>query len=164
MNIDRYLQISQEIEQREKQVEDSKRQSYTVGDTDVLRNFKRDAATAGITPMQNWLTHYLKQHAAILSFILHPDVQPSEPLVSRVGDLRTYLKLLVAIAEDEGRDTGLPECRYLAGSVDANDALLREMVRTWPSRSEAYEIAGVRSKTLDPQDNALDPRYNPRSK
>jgi hypothetical protein len=107
MQIDQYLELCKEIEALEKSTEEGKRASYTSGDPDVLKNFKRDAATAGITPLQNWLTHYLKQVAAIVSFIVNPDVVPSEPLISRVVDARVYPKLLLALAKDEGREVGI---------------------------------------------------------
>lgn len=138
MNLDRYLQVSNEIEQREKEVEERKRHSYTVGDVDVLKNFKRDAELAGITPMQNWLTHFLKQVAAVVTYVRHPDVAPSESLVSRVGDIRTYAKLLVALAEDAGRDTGL-QSRYLKKVFHYDPAPGDDIL-------QRYGFAGIREK------------------
>ena len=110
MKIDRYLELCKIIEAEEKMVEEGKRESYTVGDENVLANFMRDAATAGIDPLQNWLTHFLKQVAAVVSYIRNPEVEPSEPLISRVVDLRVYPKLLLALAEDLGRVTGVEKC------------------------------------------------------
>jgi len=92
-----------------KDTEDKKRASYTSGNENVLHNFVRDGEIAGIPPMQNWLAHFLKQVAAIVSFVKNPEIEPSEPLVSRAADLINYAVLMVAMAEDSGRETGLQE-------------------------------------------------------
>lgn len=104
MNIDKYLALSRIIEKCEREVEEGKRASYTTGNEDVLHNFKRDAEMQGIPPMQNLLSHFLKQVAAVVSYVKNPEVEPSESLMSRVGDIRTYAKLLMALAVDEGRE------------------------------------------------------------
>lgn len=107
MNLDRYLQIREQVLSTAKETEDKKRASYTSGNENVLHNFVRDGEIAGIHPMQNWLAHFLKQVAAIVSFVKNPEVEPSEPLVSRAADLINYAVLMVAMAEDSGRTTGL---------------------------------------------------------
>jgi len=107
MKIDRYLEISREIERKEKETEEKKRESYTSGNPNVLHNFFRDGEEQGIGAMQNWLSHFLKQVAAVVSYVRNPEVEPSESLASRMGDIRTYAKLGLAIAEDIGRETGL---------------------------------------------------------
>lgn len=107
MNLDRYLQIREQVLSTAKDTEDKKRASYTSGNENVLHNFVRDGEIAGIPPMQNWLAHFLKQVAAIVSFVKNPEIEPSEPLVSRAADLINYAVLMVAMAEDSGRDTGL---------------------------------------------------------
>lgn len=109
MKLDRYLELCSQLESMEKAVEESKRASYTAGNEDVLHNFKRDGEIQGVGALQNWLGHFLKQVAAIVSYVRNPDVVPSEPLASRAGDIRTYCRLLLALAVDEGRDTGLPK-------------------------------------------------------
>lgn len=107
MKLDRYLELSKQLEDMERSTEEKKRASYTTGNEDVLHNFKRDGQISGIGAMQNLLQHLLKQVAAIVSYVKYPDVEPSESLASRAGDVRTYMKLLVALAEDEGRTTGI---------------------------------------------------------
>lgn len=108
MNLNDYLEIKRQLRQFADQVEESKRPSYTAGSSNVLENFIRDGNLQGIPPMQNWLSHFLKQVAAIVSFVRNPDVTPSETLLSRMADLQTYATLGLAIAKEEGRDgTGL---------------------------------------------------------
>lgn len=107
MKLDRYLELSKQLEDMERSTEEKKRTSYTAGNESVLHNFTRDGEIQGVGAMQNWLGHFLKQVAAIVSYVKYPDVEPSESLASRAGDVRTYMKLLVALAEDEGRVTGL---------------------------------------------------------
>jgi hypothetical protein len=175
----------------EQEVEESKRASYTNMNEDVLHNFKRDALQAGITPMQNWLTHFLKQVAAVVSYVRFPEVKPSEPLVSRLGDIRTYCKLLLALAEDSGQSHGLPNLGWIkfttpdvgwahtepgkmkltplspaAGSSNETNPTSEEI--DWVTELRATQPPVTEwpkeSCTLDPRDNPLDPRYNPRSK
>lgn len=107
MNLSRYLEICKEIEDAEHATEDKKRQSYTAGNDDVLHNFNDDAEFVGTNPLQNVLTHLMKQIRAISSYVKNPDIEPSETLLSRVVDVRVYSKLLVAVATEMGRDTGI---------------------------------------------------------
>lgn len=107
MNLTRYLQIRESVLAHAKAVEDSKRQSYTAGDANVLRNFASDSEFVGTSQLQNCFTHVMKQVRGIASYVQHPDVKPSESLLSRAADLINYAVLIVANAEDSGRDTGL---------------------------------------------------------
>lgn len=84
-----------------------KRPSYTVGDEDVLMNFKRDAKMSGITPLQNWHTHFQKQVAAIARWVQTPDEKQSEPISERFADLINYCLLgygLLVEMEDADAD------------------------------------------------------------
>lgn len=101
MNMKSYLELCRVIEGEEKRVEEAKRPSYTAGNSNVLHNFVRDGELQGIDPLQNLLAHYLKQVAAIVSYVRNPDTPPSEPLLSRVVDARVYPKLLLALAVDQ---------------------------------------------------------------
>ena len=107
MNLDRYLQIRELILSKAKEVEDKKRISYTAGDQNVLRNFVSDSEFVGTNQLQNCLTHLMKQVRGISSFVVNPKVEPSESLASRAADVINYVCLMVANAEEMGRDTGL---------------------------------------------------------
>lgn len=105
MKLDRYLEICKEIEAEERATEEKKRASYTAGNENVLHNFLDDSEFVGTDPLQNVLTHLMKQIRAVSSYVKHPDVQPSETLLSRVVDIRVYSKLLVAVAQEMGRES-----------------------------------------------------------
>lgn len=107
MNLTRYLEIRKTVLDHAKKVEDDKRESYTAGDANVLRNFLSDSEFVGTSQLQNCLTHFMKQVRGISSFVQHPEVKPSESLLSRAADLINYAVLMVANAEDSGRDTGI---------------------------------------------------------
>lgn len=108
MKIDRYLEIKKQLREYADQVEESKRPSYTAGSDNVLENFIRDGKLQGLDPMQNWLSHFLKQVAAICSYVRNPEIEPSEPLISRMADLITYAPLGLSLAQEGGRKgTGL---------------------------------------------------------
>lgn len=109
MNLQRYQEIRSAVLNEAKSVEDKKRLSYTSGDANVLRNFVSDAEFVGTNQLQNCLTHFMKQVRGISSYVQHPDVVPSETLLSRAADIINYVVLMVANAEDSGRETGLDQ-------------------------------------------------------
>lgn len=76
----------------------SKGADYAPG-KDRLENFKQDAELAGITPLQNWATHYLKHANAILTFVKNQRLC-SEPIESRILDELNYLVLGLALIKD----------------------------------------------------------------
>lgn len=100
MNLKDFEQLEEKLLEAERSVRDTKRPSYTAGSEDVLWNFKRDAQLAGIDPMQNWLAHFLKQVAAVVSIVRNPEKTPSEPLIDRMKDVRVYTSLGLALAID----------------------------------------------------------------
>lgn len=104
MNLSEYEKLEQVLSDTAKSIRDAKRKSYTAGNEDVLWNFKRDGNETGIGPMQNWLQHLLKQVAAVVSYVKHPDVKPSESFLSRLSDIRNYTTLGLGLAVDEGRE------------------------------------------------------------
>lgn len=93
MNIAEYETVEAELLALAKSIRDRKRPSYTVGDEDVLMNFKRDAKMSGITALQNWHTHFQKQVAAIARWVQTPDAEQSEPIEQRFADLINYCLL-----------------------------------------------------------------------
>jgi len=107
VKLGRYLEIREAVLAMAKEVEDKKRISYTAGDQNVLRNFASDSEFVGTNQLQNCLTHFMKQVRGISSFVVNPDVEPSESLASRAADVINYVCLMVANAEEMGRDTGL---------------------------------------------------------
>lgn len=84
-----------------KRIEDRKRPSYTIGNVDVLHNFKRDAEAAGVTSKQNWYQHLLKQVAAIGRWVQTPGSDQSEPMEERFADVINYAKLGYALMRED---------------------------------------------------------------
>lgn len=131
MKIDEYKKLCEVIEMEEAKVENRKRPSYTAGNEDVLHNFKRDGELAGVDPMQNWLAHFLKQVAAIVSYVRNPDVLPSEPLLSRMVDIRVYAKLGMALAQDTRNKIDVTTGSVItSGSTDTLE-LSDEFIEQW---------------------------------
>lgn len=115
MNLTDYLEVKLKLREYADKVEESKRPSYTAGSDNVLENFIRDGKLQGLPPMQNWLSHFLKQVAAIVSYVRNPDVEPSEPLISRMADLQTYATLGLSVATEENRrGTGLSDTAVIS--------------------------------------------------
>lgn len=124
MNIAEYETVEAELLALAKSIRDRKRPSYTVGDEDVLMNFKRDAKMSGITALQNWHTHFQKQVAAIARWVQTPDAEQSEPIEQRFADLINYCLLGYAAHRERaanGRGTLIaitpgPPPRFVSGS------------------------------------------------
>lgn len=131
MNIAEYEAVEAELLDLAKSIRDRKRPSYTVGDEDVLMNFKRDAKMSGITALQNWHTHFQKQVAAIARWVQTPDAEQSEPIEQRFADLINYCLLGYAAMLESGgvRMSFDPKTNHGLGngllvSIAENDAKL----------------------------------------
>jgi hypothetical protein len=78
-------------------IETSKRPGYTVGDADVLKNFKSVASRIGISPEQAWTIYFLKHIDAITTIMCKPDLPVSEAPIGRFADAINYLRLGFAL-------------------------------------------------------------------
>jgi hypothetical protein len=81
-------------------IETAKRPGYTLGNDDVLKNFKAVAARAGITPEQAWAVYFLKHIDAITAVMTRPDLPVSEAPLGRFSDAINYLKLGWALLQE----------------------------------------------------------------
>ena len=99
-----------EILRREREgIQDSKRPGYTLGNQDVLKNFKSVAERVGITPGQVWTVYFLKHVDALISGMCRPELPVSEPLIGRFSDLMNYCELGFAIfSEPASRQLSSP--------------------------------------------------------
>lgn len=97
-----YDQIAAELITRAAEIETAKRPDYTVGDVDVLKNFKACAADAGITAEQAWIIYAKKHWDAIRMIMREPNRKYSEPPRERFADLLNYLKLGYALWRERG--------------------------------------------------------------
>lgn len=84
-----------------REIETSKRPGYTLGDTDVLANFKRTAERAGISVGQAWTVFFMKHIDAITSIMSRPDLPVSEEPEGRFADAVNYLRLGFAILQEQ---------------------------------------------------------------
>ena len=70
------------------------------GDDDALRNFKSQAADAGVTTEQVWSIFFGKHLAAIHTYVREGDVA-SEPIEGRILDAILYLYLLLGLVKEK---------------------------------------------------------------
>jgi len=100
MTSEEYQKITDELLHLARQIEDSKRPSYTVGSEDVLANFKRVGTASGMTPAQCCLVYMMKHVDAICTLISKPELDDPEPAITRFCDLINYTRLLFALTQE----------------------------------------------------------------
>lgn len=90
------------------EIEVSKRPAYTIGDPDVLANFKRVADRTGLTPGQVLSVYMLKHIDAITAVLSRPDLPQAESFASRCADALNYIKLAHALVAERDAHVSLP--------------------------------------------------------
>lgn len=100
MNQQDYDRIANALLAEAAGIEAAKRPGYTLGNVDVLRNFKQAAERAGITPGQAWAVYFLKHIDAITSVMTRPDLPVAEAPLGRFSDAINYLKLGYALLSE----------------------------------------------------------------
>lgn len=100
MNQETFDKVVQELTEDRKKVAEGKREDYTKGDEDVLKNFKNQAEALGLTPMQSLAVHMEKQISAVFNYIKTNGQSESEPIIKRIGDSINYLELLWGLIND----------------------------------------------------------------
>lgn len=106
MNAPDYDRIADELLREARTIEVSKRPGYTIGDADVLANFKRVAERTGVTVGQVWLVYFLKHIDAITSIMAKPDLPVSEAPLGRFADAVNYLRLGWALHQEHSSSAG----------------------------------------------------------
>ena len=116
MQIVDYDIVAQSLLDEAKRIETSKRPGYTIGDADVLANFKRVADRVRVQcpcgcghvfpiPAGAALCVYLLKHAdAIVAILSQPTLPVSEAPLGRFADLVNYAKLGFALHSEEAHD------------------------------------------------------------
>ena len=98
MERDKFERLLQEIQEVELGISRTKGKEYVKGDADVLHNFKEAAAFLDVTPEQVCVLYMYKHFSALVSnsgaTVL---LDCSEPIRSRVVDLRLYAALFLAL-------------------------------------------------------------------
>jgi hypothetical protein len=93
VNQETYDKVRGELLAEAESIQTAKRPGYTLGNADVLRNFKATAAEWGITPAQAWGVFFQKHLDAIKSIMTKPDLPVSEAPLGRFADAINYLQL-----------------------------------------------------------------------
>ena len=112
MNIEDRDKIISRLEKAGRSVHSSKGSEYSLREEDVLTNFKEAGdkikttcpdcgSTHSIGARAAWAVYFIKQVYAVLSHVASPNKKMSEPLESRVVDVREFATLLQCIDEDE---------------------------------------------------------------
>lgn len=104
MTTQEYNKVTDHLMDMASGIENAKRPAYTVGNEDVLHNFKEGAKFAGIEPIQAWAILFNKHILAISSAVINPNISQSEPLVGRFADAINYLKLGHAILRESQKE------------------------------------------------------------
>lgn len=109
MNQKTYDDVTRALLDEANGIETAKRPGYTLGNEDVLKNFKAVAARVGITPGQAWAVYFLKHIDAITSVMTRPDLPVAEAPLGRFSDAINYLKLGYALfTEDQAMTRSKP--------------------------------------------------------
>lgn len=107
MNQQTFDRVSAELLSEAAAIQAAKRPGYTLGNEDVLKNFKAAAERAGVTPGQAWTVYFLKHIDAIVSVMTRPDLPVSEAPLGRFADAINYLQLGYALwSESNAREEG----------------------------------------------------------
>ena len=72
---------------------------YTRHDVDRLSNFKRNAASVGLTPLQIWAVYFNKHIDAIMAYVKTGKTE-SEAITGRIDDSINYLYLLEGLIKE----------------------------------------------------------------
>ena len=62
---------------------------YTIGDEDVLNNFKSTAKKLGVDPLVIWYAYFDKQVSSVAAHVSNEDLNKAEPMLSRFADILT---------------------------------------------------------------------------
>jgi len=100
MNATEYKGIADGLIDLAHQIEQAKRPAYTIGNADVLYNFKSVAARVGITPLQALAVYMLKHFDAITAYAKDPNIPQAEDIEGRLADAINYLKLDLALIRE----------------------------------------------------------------
>lgn len=118
MNLNDYTTHARGLTTEAEQIAAAKRPAYTIGDDDVLANFKRAGQRVFSTCPSCGHAHpigagaalavlWLKHLDAVMSAITRPDLPQGEPVLGRFADALNYLTLAWGL-HNEPDPTGPP--------------------------------------------------------
>lgn len=100
MNKEQFDKVSADLTAECVAIQEAKRPAYTIGNEDVLHNFKSVAERVGITPGQVLSVYFLKHVDAVISALAKPHLPQAEAVKGRFADLVNYAHLGYALLED----------------------------------------------------------------
>lgn len=100
MQLNDYQRVAGALLSEARAIEDSKRPAYTLGNDDVLRNFKSVAERTGLTAGQVLTVYMLKHVDSVCAALCRPDLPQAESVESRFADNINYLKLGWALLQE----------------------------------------------------------------
>jgi hypothetical protein len=100
VNQQTFDRVADELLNEAASIQTAKRPGYTLGNEDVLRNFKQAGERAGVTPEQAWAVYFLKHIDAITAVMTRPDLPVAEAPLGRFSDAINYLKLGFALLKE----------------------------------------------------------------
>lgn len=101
MTLSQYNDTASNLLREADKIANAKRPAYTLGNEDVLYNFKSVAARMGITPMQAWGVYFNKHIDAINSMAKDPALPQAEAIIGRFADAINYLQLGFVLLGDK---------------------------------------------------------------
>ena len=97
MNKQDFKRISDNLLNTARNIMADKGPEYTVGDEDVLNNFKSTAKKLGVDPLIVWYSYFDKQVSSVAAHVSNEDLNEAEPMLSRFADIINYAQLGYAL-------------------------------------------------------------------
>jgi hypothetical protein len=116
MNAAEFDQITAKLMQTADDISKAKRPAYTIGNVDVLHNFKSVAQRLGISPGQALAVYMTKHYDAIITALTKPELPQAEEITGRFADAINYLKMGYALLAE-------PEIQFRTKLVKTEAAL-----------------------------------------
>lgn len=92
--------LTEQAEGRKLQLRVQKGEEYTLGNEDVLINFKDTAKQVGLSPLQVWFIFAKKHFDAIGNYARVGVERSGEPVEGRIDDLEVYCMLLRGLIKE----------------------------------------------------------------
>lgn len=100
MKAEEFDQITAALMKTAEDISKAKRPAYTVGNVDVLHNFKSVAQRLGVSPGQALAVYMLKHMDAIITALTKPELPQAEEITGRFADAINYLKMGYALLKE----------------------------------------------------------------
>ena len=96
----KFNELVDELDSYAKNIMADKGPEYTIGDEDVLNNFKSTAKKLGVDPLIIWYAYFDKQVSSVAAHVSNEDLNKAEPMLSRFADIINYAQLGYALFKE----------------------------------------------------------------